>query len=170
MLVLPRPVTSNTSPIPAAAASSTMYCRTGRSTTGSSSFGTALVAGRKRVASPAAGMTALTARVRAAGSGVAMSGMRRDYLSGADRVEVARTDAPLGDHGAMTVLPAGRRGAGTPPSANTNVSRPAALAAYRAVSAASTASAAVAPWHGKTATPIDTVTRMFTVLSPAGPR
>ena len=50
--------------MPAAAASSTMYCSTGRSTTGSSSFGTALVAGRKRVARPAAGMTALTARRR----------------------------------------------------------------------------------------------------------
>jgi hypothetical protein len=48
--------------IPAAAASSTMYCSTGRSTTGSSSLGTALVAGRKRVASPAAGITAFTAR------------------------------------------------------------------------------------------------------------
>ncbi len=50
--------------MPAAAASSTMYCSTGRSTTGSSSLGTALVAGRNRVARPAAGMTALTARRR----------------------------------------------------------------------------------------------------------
>ena len=48
--------------MPAGAASSTMYCSTGRSTTGSSSLGTALVAGRNRVARPAAGMTALTAR------------------------------------------------------------------------------------------------------------
>ena len=63
MLVLPRPVISRTSLMPAAAASSTMYCSTGRSTTGSSSLGTALVAGRKRVARPAAGITALTARV-----------------------------------------------------------------------------------------------------------
>src|SRR6476620_11381324 len=62
MLVLPRPVTRRTSPIPAAAASSTMYCRTGRSTTGSSSLGTAFVAGRNRVARPAAGITALLAR------------------------------------------------------------------------------------------------------------
>src|SRR3954471_636904 len=62
MDVLPRPVTSSTSVMPAAAASSTMYCRTGRSTTGNSSLGTALVAGRNRVARPAAGMTALTAR------------------------------------------------------------------------------------------------------------
>ena len=44
--------------MPAAAASSTMYCSTGRSTTGSSSLGTALVAGRNRVARPAAGITA----------------------------------------------------------------------------------------------------------------
>src|SRR3954469_10731381 len=62
MEVLPRPVTSRTSVMPAAAASSTMYWSTGRSTTGNSSLGTALVAGRKRVARPAAGMTALTAR------------------------------------------------------------------------------------------------------------
>src|SRR4051794_25194944 len=39
-----------------------MYCSTGRSTTGSNSLGTALVAGRNRVARPAAGITALTAR------------------------------------------------------------------------------------------------------------
>ena len=45
-------------------ASSMMYCRTGRSTTGSNSFGTALVAGRNRVARPAAGITALLARGR----------------------------------------------------------------------------------------------------------
>jgi hypothetical protein len=53
------------------------------STTGSSSLGTALVAGRNRVASPAAGMTALTARVRpvaAAVEGFAeCSDMSRDY-------------------------------------------------------------------------------------------
>ena len=48
--------------MPAAAASSTMYCSTGRSTTGRSSLGTALVAGRNRVARPAAGITAFTAR------------------------------------------------------------------------------------------------------------
>jgi hypothetical protein len=58
MELLPRLVTSSTSVMPAAAASSTMYCRAGLSTTGSSSFGTALVAGRNRVPRPAAGMTA----------------------------------------------------------------------------------------------------------------
>src|SRR5262245_36109203 len=70
MLVLPRAVTSSTSSIPAAAASSTTYWSTGRSTTLSISLGTALVAGRKRVASPAAGITALTARARATLSGM----------------------------------------------------------------------------------------------------
>jgi hypothetical protein len=56
---LPRPLTTSTSVSPARAASSTTYCTAGVSTTGNSSFGTALVAGRKRVLSPAAGMTAL---------------------------------------------------------------------------------------------------------------
>ena len=46
---------------PARAASSTMYCSAGRSTTGSSSLGTALVAGRNRVPIPATGMTAFVA-------------------------------------------------------------------------------------------------------------
>src|SRR3954453_5443270 len=44
---------------PARTASSTTYWIAGLSTTGSISFGVALVAGRKRVPSPAAGMTAL---------------------------------------------------------------------------------------------------------------
>ena len=48
-----------TSSTPAATASATMYWIVGVSTMGRSSFGTALVAGRKRVPSPAAGMTAL---------------------------------------------------------------------------------------------------------------
>ena len=56
---LPRAVMMRTSVRPARAASSTMYSSAGLSTTGSSSFGTALVAGRKRVPRPAAGMTAL---------------------------------------------------------------------------------------------------------------
>jgi hypothetical protein len=56
-----RPVTMSTSGRPARAASSTMYCRAGRSTTGSSSLGTALVAGRNRVPIPATGITALVA-------------------------------------------------------------------------------------------------------------
>ena len=44
---------------PAATASATMYWMVGVSTMGSSSLGTALVAGRNRVPSPAAGITAL---------------------------------------------------------------------------------------------------------------
>ena len=48
-----------TSRTPAATASATMYWIVGMSTIGRSSFGTALVAGRKRVPSPAAGITAL---------------------------------------------------------------------------------------------------------------
>ena len=61
MAALFRPVTMSTSGRPARAASSTMYCSAGRSTTGSSSLGTALVAGRNRVPIPATGMTALVA-------------------------------------------------------------------------------------------------------------
>src|SRR6266542_7159427 len=45
--------------MPAATASSTPYWMMGLSTSGSISFGCALVAGRKRVPSPAAGNTAL---------------------------------------------------------------------------------------------------------------
>src|SRR3954468_1831902 len=59
MLRLPRPVTMRMSRIPARTASSTTYWMAGRSTTGSISLGCALVAGRKRVPRPAAGMTAL---------------------------------------------------------------------------------------------------------------
>ena len=45
-----------------ATASSTTYWMAGLSTTGSISLGVALVAGRKRVPSPAAGMTAFVGR------------------------------------------------------------------------------------------------------------
>src|SRR3712207_3353994 len=48
--------------IPAARASSTTCCTTGRSTTHSISLGTALVAGRNRVPRPATGRTALRMR------------------------------------------------------------------------------------------------------------
>ena len=75
MAALLRPVTMSTSGRPARAASSTMYCSAGRSTTGSSSFGTALVAGRKRVPIPATGMTAFRAgRDAGRAGGLAMSG------------------------------------------------------------------------------------------------
>ena len=49
--------------MPAATASSTAYWITGLSTSGSISFGWALVAGRKRVPQPAAGKTALRTRM-----------------------------------------------------------------------------------------------------------
>ena len=57
-LRLPRPVTMRMSVRPARAASSTTSWIDGVSTTGSISFGCAFVAGRNRVPSPAAGMTA----------------------------------------------------------------------------------------------------------------
>src|SRR5690242_1368041 len=66
MALLPRPVISSTSVSPADTASSTTYWMAGLSTTGSSSLGTALVAGRNRVPRPAAGMTALVHPVAAA--------------------------------------------------------------------------------------------------------
>src|SRR6185503_20923754 len=49
--------------MPEATASSTPYWMIGLSTTGSISFGCALVAGRNRVPRPAAGMTALRTRL-----------------------------------------------------------------------------------------------------------
>src|ERR1700682_1200230 len=59
MARLSRPVTTIIWSMPAATASSTPYWMIGLSTTVSISFGCALVAGRKRVPSPAAGRTAL---------------------------------------------------------------------------------------------------------------
>ena len=58
MARLSRPVTTMIWSIPEATASSTPYWMIGLSTTGSISLGCALVAGRKRVPSPAAGKTA----------------------------------------------------------------------------------------------------------------
>ena len=55
--------------IPAATASSTAYWMIGLSTSGSISFGCALVAGRKRVPHPAAGKTALRTRIEPRGDG-----------------------------------------------------------------------------------------------------
>ncbi len=49
--------------MPAATASSTAYWMIGLSTSGSISFGWALVAGRNRVPQPAAGKTALRTRI-----------------------------------------------------------------------------------------------------------
>src|SRR5215475_8934095 len=59
MAVLPRPVMMMIWSQPAARASSITYWMIGLSTRGSISLGWALVAGRKRVPSPAAGKTAL---------------------------------------------------------------------------------------------------------------
>src|SRR5713101_4867260 len=59
MARLPRPVMTRMSVIPARAASSTTYWMAGLSTIGSISLGWLFVAGRNRVPSPAAGMTAL---------------------------------------------------------------------------------------------------------------
>src|SRR6267378_976697 len=61
---LPRPVTMMISDRPEATASSTTYWIIGLSTSGSISFGCALVAGRNRVPSPAAGNTALRTFMR----------------------------------------------------------------------------------------------------------
>src|SRR5829696_8306248 len=62
MAALLRPVTISTSGSPARAASSTMYCSAGRSTTGSSSFGTAL--GADRAGWSAVGMPGSLASLR----------------------------------------------------------------------------------------------------------
>src|SRR5215217_2479508 len=62
MTALLRPVTKTRCSMPAALASSATCWTTGRSTTVSISFGTALVAGRKRVPRPATGRTALRMR------------------------------------------------------------------------------------------------------------
>ena len=62
MAFLPRPVTMMMLVRPAATASSITYWMIGLSTSGSISFGCALVAGRKRVPRPAAGKTALRMR------------------------------------------------------------------------------------------------------------
>src|SRR6476661_7479316 len=57
--------------MPAATASSTAYWMIGLSTSGSISFGCALVAGRKRVPQPAAGKTAFRTRIEPQGDGSA---------------------------------------------------------------------------------------------------
>src|SRR6266705_2530420 len=59
MLRLLRLVTKIISSMPAATASSTMYCNVGLSTSGNISFGITLLAGSTRVPRPATGKTAL---------------------------------------------------------------------------------------------------------------
>src|SRR5689334_6606235 len=66
MARLPRPVMMRMSVRPAATASSTTYWIDGLSTTGNISLGWLFVAGRKRVPSPAAGMTAFFSPLRTA--------------------------------------------------------------------------------------------------------
>src|SRR4029077_18838636 len=81
MAVLPRPVMMMIWSQPAASASSTPYWMMGLSTSGSISFGCALVAGRKRVPSPAAGKTALrTFFFMSSGSGSVGRGGGRERL------------------------------------------------------------------------------------------
>src|SRR5438105_972951 len=68
MARLSRPVTTMIWSMPEASASSTPYWMMGLSTIGSISLGWALVAGRKRVPSPAAGNTALQTFIVMCGS------------------------------------------------------------------------------------------------------
>src|SRR3546814_4812851 len=75
--VLLRPVTKIICSIPASIASSTAYWISGRSTTGSNSLGVALVAGRKRVPSPATGKTALRSGVIDIGKTVLSNSQRQ---------------------------------------------------------------------------------------------
>src|ERR1700759_5238645 len=69
---------------PACTASSTTYWIAGRSTTGSISFGELFVAGKKRVPSPAAGITAL----RTAATGAPSLSRRRGCSSAGPRAEL----------------------------------------------------------------------------------
>src|SRR5260221_14122717 len=92
MARLPPPVTRITSSMPEATASSTPYWMVGLSTSGSISLGWALVTGRKRVPSPAAGNTALRT------GGTPLS----DKVSGG-RIR----ECPAGDRG--IARPGGRR-------------------------------------------------------------
>src|SRR5512141_2112549 len=86
-----RPVMKIMSVMPAAAASSTAYWISGLSTTGSISFGLALVAGRKRVPNPATGKTAFViARIalsRLIGSLAGLSGPASDEFKEARLVQ-----------------------------------------------------------------------------------
>src|SRR5215212_2154722 len=74
MAFLPRPVTRVMLSTPEARASSTPYWMIGLSTSGSISFGWALVAGRNRVPSPAAGKTAFRIGLRIARDRISETG------------------------------------------------------------------------------------------------
>src|SRR2546425_3110380 len=99
MALLPRPVTMTMLSTPDWTASSTPYWMTGLSTSGSISFGCALVAGKNRVPRPAAGKIALrTWRVvtcgglgeRFGGSGAQMLGADEHAM---ERIRHARLSA-----------------------------------------------------------------------------
>src|SRR2546428_11457564 len=98
MAFLPRPVTRMMLAMPDATASSTPYWMIGLSTSGSISFGWALVAGRKRVPRPAAGKTGLrTARVTPESEERIWArrgyngGAKVDPLYGRDHIEAVRS-------------------------------------------------------------------------------
>src|SRR3954471_22958926 len=82
--------------MPAATASSTAYWITGLSTSGSISFGCALVAGRNRVPQPAAGKTALRTRMT-------------PLYEGWETAEVYRRPSALPDDGFATDVSAASR-------------------------------------------------------------
>ena len=84
----------STSSSPAATASSTTYWIAGLSTTGSISFGVALVAGRNRVPSPAAGMTALRTTAPLMVTTLDDRARMTSGFSGATKADVRATSAP----------------------------------------------------------------------------
>src|SRR5215468_7419233 len=94
--VLLRPVTSTSSSSPDATASSTTYWMVGLSTSGSISFGCALVAGMKRVPRPAAGKTPLRTVLAMMGSECGWSGFRLSADLDAELLH-AVPQAPLRD-------------------------------------------------------------------------
>src|SRR5579872_2396438 len=91
MACLPRPVIMRIWSHPEAIASSTPYWMMGLSTSGSISLGWALVAGKKRVPSPAAGKTALRTLAGILYSFVA--GARVWQLDTLSRADTGRTSA-----------------------------------------------------------------------------
>src|SRR5665811_1179395 len=110
-----RPVTMRTSRRPARVASSTTYWMAGLSTTGSISLGVALVAGRKRVPKPAAGITALVTvpRVGTDETGCSVEVMAPTVVGGAeytDRTTLRTVNSPVRDRLRYVVFGAGAIG------------------------------------------------------------
>src|SRR5580658_4431389 len=83
MACLPRPVMIIIWSHPEASASSTPYWMMGLSTSGSISLGWALVAGRKRVPSPAAGKTALRTLMA-----IGIDGQRAEISAAGTRLKI----------------------------------------------------------------------------------